>query len=84
MYNILQKEYRYSLDTKDYYLALSKLRAESFKIDLYIEVMKGLDMQIKEGRVLLTDAELDQILVYRLRMIEDFIENNYKRIRADR
>lgn len=79
-----RKEYRYSLETKDYYLALSKLRAESFKIDLYIEFMKGLDMQIKEGRVLLTDSELDQILVYRLRVIEDFMENNYKKIRADK
>ena len=59
-----RKEYRYSLETKDYYLALSKLRAESFKIDLYIEFMKGLDMEIKEGRVLLTDTEIDQMLVY--------------------
>ncbi len=75
-----RKEYRYSLDTKDYYVALSKLRSESFKIDLYIEFMKGLSMDIKEGRVLLTDAEIDQILVYRLRVIEDFIENNYKQI----
>ena len=77
-----RKEYRYSLETKDYYLALSKLRAESFKIDLYIEFMKGLDMEIKEGRVLLTDTEIDQMLVYRLRVIEDFIENNYKKIRS--
>lgn len=75
-----KKEYRYSLGTKDYYVALSKLRSESFKIDLYIEFMKGLSMEIKEGRVLLTDAEIDQILVYRLRVIEDFIENNYQQI----
>lgn len=79
-----RKEYRYSLDTKDYYVALSKLRAESFKIDLYIEFMKGLNMEIKEGRIFLTDSEIDQILVYRLRVIEDFIENNYKKIRADK
>lgn len=79
-----RKEYRYSLDTKDYYAALSKLRAESFKIDLYIEFMKGLDMEIKGNRVLLTDTEIDQMLMYRLRVIEDFIENNYKKIRADK
>lgn len=77
-----RKEYRYSLNTKDYYLALSKLRAESFKIDLYIEFIKRLDMEIKEGRVFLTDAEIDQMLMYRLRVIEDFIENNYKKIRS--
>lgn len=30
-----KKEIRYSLATKDYYIALTKLRIESVKIDLY-------------------------------------------------
>ncbi len=78
---VKRQEFRYSLNTKDYYEALTKLRRESFKIDLYIASLRELNMEIKGNRVILTDEEFDQILVYRLRVIEDFIENNYKIIR---
>lgn len=78
------KEVRRSLNTKDYFTALNRLRAVSYQIDLFIEFLKGLDMEIRNRRVILTDIELDQVLSYRLRVIEDFIENNYYKIKADK
>lgn len=75
------KEIRYSLKTNDYRTAVEKLRRESYKLDLYIDFLKELDMEIRNNRVILTDTELDQLLIYRLRVINDFIENNYHGIR---
>ena len=75
------KEIRYSLKTNDYRTAVEKLRRESYKLDLYIDFLKELDMEIRNNKVILTDTELDQLLIYRLRVINDFIENNYYGIR---
>ncbi len=76
-----KKEIRYSLATKDYYTALTKLRIESVKIDLYFNFLKRLDMEIKGNKILLTDEELDKVLTYRLRIIDDFIDNNFRQIK---
>lgn len=76
-----KKEIRYSLNTKNYYDALIRLRTESYKIDIYIDFLKWLKMQIENGFVKLTNEELDKILIYRLRVIDDFIDKNYIEIR---
>lgn len=39
-------QFFYSLKTYNYYEALAKSREESYKIDLKINLLKGLDMQI--------------------------------------
>lgn len=77
-----KKEIRYSLNTKNYYDALIRLRAESYKVDIYIDFLKWLKMQIENGFVKLTNEELDKILIYRLRVIDDFIDKNYVEIRS--
>lgn len=79
-----RKEISYSLSTKDYYIALTKLRIESVKVDLYFNFLKRLEMEIKGNKILLTDEELDKVLTYRLRVIDDFIDNNFRQIKQQK
>ena len=57
-----KKEIIYSLSTKDYYNALTKLRIEYVKVDLYFNFLKRLEMEIKGNKILLTDEELNKVL----------------------
>lgn len=76
-----RKEFKYSLNTSDYYEAIKRLRFQSVKVDLWIdEIRKLFNMIIKNKKVLLSDVELDQLLVYRLRVIDDFFERNYHKL----
>jgi hypothetical protein len=77
---VKKKEVRYSLNTNNYFTALSKLRIESAKIEMYFNFVKELAMGIKNNAIILTDEELDKVLVYRLRQIDDFYENHYNKV----
>lgn len=50
------------------------------KMDLYFNFLKGLDMEIKGNKILLTDEELDKVLTYRLRVID----NNFRQIKQQK
>ena len=67
-----KKEIRYTLNTKDYYEAIHLVRRESYKIDLLIASLRKLSMKIEEGTIILTDAEIRQFMVYRMREIDHF------------
>ena len=41
-------------------------------------------MEIKGNKILLTDEELDKVLTYRLRVIDDFIDNNFRQIKQQK
>lgn len=73
-------QYFYSLKTYNYYEALAKAREESYKIDLKINLLKGLDMKIKNGELLLDDVDIDRLVVYRLKDVEKVFENRYDEI----
>ena len=76
---VKKKEVRYSLNTNNYFTALSKLRIESAKIEMYFNFVKELKMKLDGRSIILTDEELDKVLIYRLRQIDDFYENNFNR-----
>ena len=48
IYLIKTSEFRYSLKTYNYYEALAKLPKESYKINLKINFLKGVDMRISD------------------------------------
>lgn len=75
-----RKEIRYSLNTSKFSEAILKLRKESAKIDKYIKILKDLNMKIQNNKIILSDDELDKLLVFRLREIEDFFEFNFDEI----
>lgn len=78
---VKKKQLCYSLNTKDYYEAISLVRRESYKIDLLIDYLRKLKMELKNRCVVLTDMELNQILTYQMRMIDDACERNYNAIK---
>ena len=73
-------QFFYSLKTYNYYEALAKAREESYKIDLKINLLKGLDMKIKNGELLLDDVDIDRVVVHRLKDVERVFENRYGEI----
>lgn len=74
---VKKKEVRYSLKTNNYFQALSQLRIENAKIEMYFAFLEELKMKLEGGFITLTDTELDQVLIYRIRQIDDFFEKNY-------
>ena len=78
---VKKNEIKYSLKTNNYFDALSKLRIESAKIEMFFGFVRDLAMDIKNKAIILTDAELNKVLSYRMRIIDDFFDDNYKQIK---
>ena len=66
-----RNEIRYSLNTKDYFTAIERLRKEGYKIDLYFDWLRGFKIELKDKKIIFTDIELKQLLTYKMRMIDD-------------
>lgn len=81
---VKKNEIKYSLKTNNYFAALSKLRLESAKIEMYFSFVRDLKMKLDGNFIILTDDELDKVLAYRLRIIDDFLDNNYKYIKYNK
>lgn len=60
IYLVKTSEFRYSLKTYNYYEALAKLPKESYKINLKINFLKGVDMRIRKGEIILSDEDIDR------------------------
>ena len=80
IYLIKTTELRYSLKTHNYYEALAKLPKESYKINLKINFLRGVDMRIKKGELILSDEDIDRLVIHKLKQIEDVFENHYEEI----
>lgn len=80
IYLIKTTELRYSLKTHNYYEALEKLPKESYKINLKINFLRGVDMRIKKGELILSDEDIDRLVIHKLKQIEDVFENHYEEI----
>lgn len=73
-------QFNYSLQTHNYYEALAKVRRESYKIDLKINLLKVLDMKIRKGELLLDDVDIDKLVIHKLKTIEKLFEDHYDEI----
>ncbi len=73
---VQRKELCYSLRTNDYYQALQRLRTASAKADIFINRARRLNMEIKDNTVHLTPEEINQMLTYQMRKIDDFCDKN--------
>ncbi len=73
---VQRKELCYSLHTNDYYQALKRLRTASAKADMFIDYARKLNMEIKDNIVHLTPEEINQMLTYQMRKIDDFCDKN--------
>ena len=69
------------LETKDYYIAIERLRRENCKINLYFDWLRELQIELKDKKIIFTDIEPQQFLTYKMRMIDDPSDNNYYQIK---
>ncbi len=76
-----KKEIRYTLGTRDYFVAIQRLRYESLKIDIYLDFLKELNMRIQHNHLVLEDHEVDQLLIQRLKDITEFCDKNYLKLK---
>ena len=53
-------QFCYSLQTNNYYEALAKLSKESHKVDIKIDLLKGIDMRIKNKQLLYDPEDIDK------------------------
>ena len=67
--SLSKNEIKYSLKTNNYFDALSKLRIENAKIEMFFGFVRDLAMDIKNKAIILTDDDLDRVLAYRLPLV---------------
>ncbi len=78
---VQKKEICYSLKTNNYNEALIRLRRESAKIDMLIDRLREINMEIKNNIITLTEDEIRDLMIFQLRRIDDFCEDNEFQIR---
>lgn len=76
VYLVHRQEFQYSLQTNNYYEAIAKLSKESHKIDVKINILKAINMLIKNNQLMITEADIDKMVKHKLRQAEEVFENN--------
>lgn len=76
VYLVHRQEFQYSLQTNNYYEAIAKLSKESHKIDVKINILKAIDMLIKNNQLMIMEADIDKMVKHKLRQAEEVFENN--------
>lgn len=75
VYLVHKREFYYSLQTNNYYEALAKINKESHKIDVKINILKALDMLIKNKQLVILPEDIDRMVIYKLRQAEEAFED---------
>ena len=73
-------QYCYSLQTHNYYEAVALLRKESYKIDMKINLLRSIDMKIRNKELILDDTDIDKLVIHKLRSVEKSFERYYEEI----
>lgn len=68
---------RYSLNTNDYNIAIRLLQRENFKIDTLMSDLRAILMEIKNGKLFLTEDDIENIVASRLKDIQSKIDSKY-------
>lgn len=71
------KQFCYSLRTNNFYEALDLLRFQEYKIALKIKLLKAIDMEIRNGKLILDDVDINKMVKQRLLMLDDILNNQY-------
>lgn len=80
MYLAKTTQYCYSLQTHNYYEAVALLRKESYKIDMKINLLRSIDMKIRNKELILDDTDIDKLVIHKLRTVEKSFERYYEEI----
>ncbi len=74
---VKSSEIKYSLHTNNFWEALELLRKESYKIDLRLKLFKDVSMLIKDHKILLDDKDIDKLITFKLKQLEEAFEIHY-------
>ena len=80
VYLIHKSQFWYSLKTNNYYEALEKVRKESYKVDIAINLLRSLDMKIKNKQIIFAPEDIDKIVINKLKQVEEIFENYFDEI----
>lgn len=83
-YLLNKKEFRFSLRTNSYFDAIKKLRLESFRLDEYIKILEGIDMEIRDGKLVFDDVDIERVCLDRLKQADKYFDENYIEIKSGR
>ncbi len=70
-------QFNYSLKTHNYYEALARVRKESYKIDMKINLLRSIDMKIRNKELILDDTDIDKLVINKLKEVEKLFEDHY-------
>lgn len=78
-----RREFKYTLHTNNYWEALALLRKESYRIDLKFNLLRQMAMLIKDGKIKMDLADVDRIIVHKLKQLDEVFEIKYDSIMED-
>lgn len=73
-------QFNYSLWTHNYYETLARVRKESYKIDIKINLLRSIDMKIRNKELILDDTDIDKLVIHKLKTVEKLFEDHYDEI----
>lgn len=78
-----RREFKYTLHTNNYWEALALLCKESYRIDLKFKLLRQMAMLIKDGKIKMDLADVDRIIVHKLKQLDEVFEIKYDSIMED-
>ncbi len=76
-------EIMYSLNTSVYQEAIEKWRVEFAHLQAFLTIFKDIIMKVNENKkIILSKADVDKLLLYRLNQIQTFLEDNTEEIKS--
>ena len=72
---------RYSLNTNDYNVAIHLVKRETFKYDTLLNDVRWLIMEIRNGKLRLSQDDIENIIAQRIKEIQDKLDESYYKIK---
>jgi len=73
--------FRYSLSTNDYNIAVHLVKREAFKYDTLLNDIRWLVMKIRNGKLKLSQDDIENIIAQRIKEIQDKLDESYYKIK---
>ena len=74
-------DFRYSLNTNDYNIATHLVKREAFKFDTLLNDVRWLIMEIRNGKLHLSQDDIENIIAQRIKEIQDKLDESYYKIK---
>ena len=72
---------RYSLNTNDYNIAVHLVKRETFKYDMLLNDIRWIVMEIRNGKLRLSQDDIENIIAQRIKEIQDKLDESYYKIK---